>query len=116
MKKYGLFLLAVIFLTNTIAMTAWAKPCMTNPAPQPSAEMKMDCHKQMQEQGKKKQDRQHCEGICLCEHANLNQTPIIEQPSFLKAPLLSFERIEEKITALHTRSISPLRKPPRVHS
>ncbi len=115
MKNYMLFAIAIIFLTNTISLAAWAKPCMMGKTTVISAEIEMtkasmDCHKKKQGQQK------HCEGICLCEHATFSQTPIIENPFDFGPSPVSFEHIlsyNESVTSLTT---SPLRRPPRTNS
>lgn len=110
MKKVFFFILSIIFVANTIAQVAWAKPCpnSNNTHLEISVEDDMDCHKKKQEKNTK-----HCEGICLCDHIQNSQTPFLEKPYNLK----KLQTVSQKILSTNetgkSRHPSPQRRPPR---
>lgn len=74
-----------------------------------SAEMAdMDCHKKQQEQTTK-----HCEGVCLCDHAQNSQTPMLQGPYELTKITTSFKRITAHSETGSSLLRPPLLKPPR---
>jgi len=99
MKRFSIVLLMTMFLANTIVVSAWAKPCMMNDMIG-SGEMtemsqnsdmgdKPPCH---EENKSEKQDpNNHCEGVCLCLHVSLTQTPVLSDLNTVPDMLLGTE-------------------------
>lgn len=117
MKKLALFIFAVMFLANTVVVSAWAKPCLMNSPAEMSQDMDtsmssdMPCHDNQNEQKTK-----HCDGICLCAHASISQTPIINQSESLNAPVSSSDYLTGNNETVNSRATAPPRRPPKFNS
>ena len=118
MKKLAVFTLMVMFLANTVVVSAWAKPCMNSGSVEMTQEMSanmdsdMPCHDEKPQNEKKNQNK-HCDGICLCLHASLSQTPITNDFDALALPDISKQQIAISQDALASRTTLPLRRPPK---
>ena len=85
MKKLSIVLLIAMFLANTVVVSAWAKPCMMNDMEMTEMSQNSDmgnmppCHEENKSEKLDPQnsDTNHCEGICLCLHVSLTQTPVL---------------------------------------
>ena len=117
MKKLGLFILAVMFLTNTVVVSAWAKPCLMNNPVEMSQNMDapvpgdMPCHDNQNEQ-----KNTYCEGFCLCVHASISQIPIMNSSESLNVPIAFSNRIAADNETMASRTSSPPRRPPKLIS
>ena len=118
MKRFILMFTAIMFLANTYAVSAWAKPCM-NMDVQPSAaetmaKGDMPCHDAMKDgQDKQKSPTKHCDGVCLCFHASINQTPVLNNQTSLDMPLGQSERLASKNEHVASMVTAPPRRPPK---
>ena len=66
-----------MFFANTMVVSAWAKPCMMSETEMSqSADMEeVPCH---EENKNETQDPlNHCDGVCLCLHVSVSQTPVL---------------------------------------
>lgn len=116
MKRFILMFVAVMFFANTFAVSAWAKPCV-NMDMQPSIEKAADmgdmpCHGDKQE----KSPTQHCDGVCLCLHASIHQTPVLSDSAFIKAPIIETARLFNKAERPASMATAPPRRPPKYNS
>lgn len=78
MKRFISMFVVLMFLANTIIVSAWAKPCLSmNTASIHHTIQKDDvpCHEGMNNE--QKNPNQHCDGICLCFYVSTYQTPIL---------------------------------------
>lgn len=116
MKRFILILTAIMFLANAFAVSAWAKPCInmdTASSSQQTMEMgDMPCH----EDKKQKSPTKHCDGVCLCFHVSINQTPIINNNIALYAPLGNTERLFDKNERVASTATAPPQRPPKTNS
>lgn len=115
MKRFILFISAFMFLANTFAVSAWAKPCIMLNEPSPIATMSdgLDvppCHKQ---QENNKSPLKHCKGLCLCFHASINQTPILSDSTAFYVPFGHQGRLTGSDERLASASIAPVAPPPK---
>ncbi|MCI5060576.1 MAG: hypothetical protein MRY79_05845 [Alphaproteobacteria bacterium] len=116
MRKTGLYILMVMFLANTTLVSAWAKPCMTD-----GTEMSEissfsgmgdvpPCH---EENNSKKQDTlNHCEGVCLCLHVSLTQTPLLTDLVAVPGVRLGADVYNLSNESVLSRDYSPSNPPP----
>lgn len=120
MKNLAVFIFMVMFLANTIVVSAWAKPCMMGSDIQMSQDMDtsmdadMPCHDK--EQKNQNNPNKHCDGVCLCMHVSINQTPIINDIDALAFPAASKQNIVISQDNLKSRSTLPARRPPKFYS
>ena len=89
MKRFSIVLLMTMFLANTTIVSAWAKPCMMNDTisngemTEISSNSDMGdippCHEEnkLEIQNPQQSDTNHCEGVCLCLHVSITQTPVL---------------------------------------
>lgn len=117
MKRFILMFAAIMFLANAFAVSAWAKPCVNINSTQISAEMTdmsdMPCHEGGDEQ---KSPVQHCDGLCLCLHASINQTPVLNDGFAFNAIMLHSERLSIENERVASMSSAPPRRPPKLNS
>lgn len=76
MKAAFLTFTLIMFLANSFAVAAWAKPCFEEEKPMPTMSHEMGdipCH---EKQDVPKKSGQHCEGACLCLHTSMTQMNI----------------------------------------
>jgi hypothetical protein len=121
MKKIAIMFLGILFLANMVAVSAWAKPCMQDAglhAAQPMhgshahaqpGDKSEPCHGAQN----KNDSSLHCEGLCLCVHASVHQTPILNDISQVYVPVT--RHAAQYMTDRQLRSIplAPERRPPR---
>lgn len=120
MKRFSIVFLMVMFLANTVVVSAWAKPCMMNDTEMSEMSSNSDmgdmppCH---EENKSEKQDPlKHCEGLCLCLHVSLTQTPLLTD--FIAVPDIylgthTYTSITENMSS---RDYSPSNPPPIFNS
>lgn len=120
MKKFSIVLLMTMFLANTIVVSAWAKPCMMNDMEMTKMSQKSDmgdmppCH---EENKSEKQDPlNHCEGICLCLHVSLTQTPVLSDFNAVPDIALAIEVYNLSDESTPSRDYSPSNPPPIFNS
>jgi hypothetical protein len=110
MKRFILMFVAIMFFANTYAVSAWAKPCVNNAAPSISQGMSnMPCH----DGGEQENTAKHCDGLCLCAHAAISQTPILSDNLDLYVPISSTERLGAHNEPLTSMAATPPRRPPK---
>lgn len=120
MKRFSIVFLMVMFLANTVVVSAWAKPCMMNDTEMTEMSQKFDmgdmppCH---EENKSEKQDSQqsntnHCEGVCLCLHVSITQTPVLSD--FVTVPdiALGAETYNPHNESVPSQDYSPSNPPP----
>lgn len=90
--------MVAVFLANTVIVSAWAKPCLNSGAmdvPMQSQSMidhsdmgmpNMPCEDMQQNQDQN--DTQHCDGVCLCLHVSMHQSPTLNTSSPLSVPII----------------------------
>ena len=125
MKHFVLIFTALMFLANTVTVAAWAKPCASNmgavsvqPMGDVAAGDDMPCHDQAEKNTgpdrKHNDTAKHCDGLCLCVHASIHQTPVMLDDSLWNFPLV----VPEKITVSNETVLSwasyPPRRPPKL--
>ncbi|MBI1302039.1 MAG: hypothetical protein GC137_10380 [Alphaproteobacteria bacterium] len=118
MKRFILMFTAIMFLANAFAVSAWAKPCVNMNEPLSMAQAMdmgdMPCHDAMKDgQDEKKIPTKHCDGVCLCFHASINQTPVLNNQAGLDIPLGQSERLIVKNERVASMATAPLRRPPK---
>lgn len=118
MKRIILMFIAVMFLANTMTVSAWSKPCMNMNAPSSSAKVvqmeDMPCHEDMKkEQNEQQSPTKHCDGLCLCFHVSINQTPVLNDTTSLDTPLNKSERLTTKNERVASMATAPPRRPPK---
>jgi hypothetical protein len=116
MKHFILIFTAVMFLANTFAVSAWAKPCMKMDMSSMVA-MADDadtppCHEQQDQQKTAK----HCNGVCLCLHAAISQTPTLSDGVTFDKPLLKTERVFKSQADVASMATAPPKRPPKQNS
>ena len=118
MKHFVLIFTAIILIANTLVVSAWAKPCVGMiDAPQTAEKvMMMDgepCH---DDNRNEKSSNKHCDGVCLCFHVSINQTPTLANNANISMPLKSRDipnRYNEQISSYASAPPSP---PPKHYS
>lgn len=78
MKRFIPMFVVLMFLSNTIIVSAWAKPCLSmDTAPSHHAAQMDDapCHRDTNNE--QKNPNQHCDGVCLCFYVSTYQTPVL---------------------------------------
>jgi len=113
MKHFILIFTAVLFLANTFAVSAWAQPFM-NADLSSTLSMTMDgdtppCHEQQDQQNTAK----HCNGICLCLHVAINQTPTLSDGVTFDVPLVKTKRVFKSQADLASMATAPPKRPPK---
>ena len=120
MRRSVLIVTMFLFLAGTFSATAWAGSCV-NMDKSHDAQMSqsMDMHSKdmpCKSQNKQGQTPKHCDGICLCLHISINQTPVLNDNSgvlyFKAATDYAFETAKN-IVSLSTSPPSP---PPKYFS
>mgnify|MGYP000300709219 CR=1 FL=1 len=116
MKRFILMFTAIMFLANAFAVSAWAKPCI-NMDMASSSQQAMDigdmpCH----EDKEQKSPTKHCDGVCLCLHVSINQTPVLNDQASLDVPLGQSERLNAANERVASMATAPLRRPPKSNS
>lgn len=117
MKKPLLLILTIIFLANTIIVSAWGQPCSMNNVfgveqntDMATDEMDMPCHDQNdQSQNTNTQD---CDGLCQCLNASIFHHFIIDNALNINQPIAFTERLISKNEIVLSRVIPPLFRPP----
>ncbi len=118
MERFTLMFIAIMFLANTFAVSAWAKPCINmdiNMASSTQQVMDMSnipCHEDKEE----KSPTKHCDGVCLCLHASIHQTPILNDNSAINAPIINAARLFNKTDNPASMATAPPRRPPKTNS
>lgn len=122
MKQVILIFTAIMFLTNTFAVSAWAGPCMNAetlvyPANQTSVNSDIPCHSEIENhQNKQTKKTKHCDGICLCFHASANQIPILNDISISNKLPKQSEQIIIQNDNIVSMEATPPRRPPKLNS
>ena len=120
MKRFSTVFLMVMFLANTGIVSAWAKPCMMNDTEMSEMSSNSDmgdmppCH---EENKSEEQDpNKHCEGLCLCLHASITQTPVLSD--FVAVPdiALGAETYNPHNENVPSQDYSPSNPPPIFNS
>lgn len=112
MRNFLTALFIVAFSMNALAVTAWAKPCVFNDQQAVNSFSDMPCHEEMETTSQ--EDMNYCEGVCLCLHVLLHQTPVLSHIAFLPYQYQKSEKInitEERAASL---KYSPPRRPPKL--
>lgn len=116
MKKFTWLFVTLIFLANTIAVSAWAKPCIGQDSMTMSQEMAMDsdmpCHEKAEQKDTKKTTK-HCDGVCLCLHVSINQTPIFNSSNSVTVPEIGYISFFDSQKAVVSYKTSPPIRPPK---
>jgi len=103
----------MMFLANTFAVSAWAKPCVNMDMSSPSQQMvdssDMPCH----EGNEQKTPTKHCDGVCLCLHVSINQIPILNDSSDLDVPIIQTDKLINKSDRVASMATAPPRRPPK---
>jgi hypothetical protein len=132
MKCFVLILTAIMFLANTFIVSAWAKPCINMNTPSSTAQsMEMDesaapcpmmskAHNTLDTaQQDQRQDHdiphKHCEGMCLCLHASIQQMPITVQFHEWNIVIDQSDYILARSQLYVSQSIAPPYEPPKKH-
>lgn len=119
MKRFSIVLLMAMFLVNTIIVSAWAKSCMMNDVEMVEMSQKSDvgempCH---EENKSEKQDPyNHCEGVCLCLHVSITQTPVLSDLSVVPEVFLGAEVYTLSKEDMASYKGSPSNPPPKFNS
>lgn len=124
MKRFSIVLLMTMFLANTTVVSAWAKQCMMNDTEMTEMSQKSDmgdmppCH---EENKSEKQDPQqsginHCEGVCLCLHVSITQTPVLSDLNAVPDVYLSAETYTLSKEDMTSYEGSPSNPPPKFNS
>ncbi len=116
MKRFSIVLLMAMFLANTVVVSAWAKPCMMKDMEMTEMSQKSDmgdkpCH---EENKSEKQDpNNHCEGVCLCLHVSITQTPVLSDLSAVPEVFLGSEKYTLSKEDMASYEGSPSNPPPK---
>lgn len=115
MKNIVLYIVSFIFIANTFIVSAAVKPCMHNDSNNPTqvevlVNTEATCHSQQQEKV-----QQHCQDACFCMHFSVNQTPVIDAINITYSTTYQ-ERLNYLDQLPHSRTSSPLYRPPIQHS
>lgn len=114
MKRFIICFTAVMFLANAFAVSAWAKPCVKMhdnnvvSSSMVSSDTEMPCHQEK----KKNTPAKHCDGLCLCLHVAMSQTPIVTDNINLNVPAMSADRVISENDQITTQATAPPRRPP----
>jgi len=120
MKFYIALFVAIMFFANSLAVSAWAKPCDNMGEMKPAVQKiqsgpEMPCHESKEQPAKEQNSKsplKHCHGICLCLHAALNQTPVLNTLEAFKVPIGKAERMSiHHENASSLPQLPPLRPP-----
>lgn len=116
MKKFSIVFLMVMFLANTVAVSAWAKPCAINDTEKSEMASNSDignilpCH---EENMPEKQDpTKCCEGICLCLHISSTQMLLLTDYDILLNMVLRADSYNLYDESTPSRDTSPSHPPP----
>ena len=116
MKRFILIFVAVMFLANTFTVSAWAKPCinmdMASSSQQAMDMEGMPCH----DDKEPKSPNKHCDGVCLCLHVSINQTPTLSDNSYLSIPIVKNQKLLNHNEHAASMSTAPPRRPPKLNS
>lgn len=114
MKRFILMFVAVMFLANTFAVSAWAKPCVNMDMASSSQQMNnmadMPCHEDMD---KEQTPTKHCDGVCLCFHVSINQTPVLNDMATFGLPDTQKEQLFNKDERVASMATAPPSPPPK---
>lgn len=123
MKHFILMFVAVMFLANTVALSAWAKPCINigmSSSSQHMANMdEMPCHENTNEDinkdtnNQQKPATQHCDGLCLCFHVSINQTPVLSDMVNIDMPHTQKDRLLDQVKRFASMATAPPSPPPK---
>ena len=134
LQRVGLFILTMMFLANTMIVSAWAQPCFTNSFMNTPVETEvesisesteMPCHSHVDKTNPAQKENaqvtsnklhNHCDGLCFCDHALSSQTSVLFNFNTLTAPIVSSDNILTGNDNLYSLTVSPLRRPPRYFS
>lgn len=119
MKRFIVLCIAILFLANTIVVSAWAHPCQNmSSAPQVSEAQISGadippCHKNQIQPSSKDETRGHCTGLCLCIHASICAVNYIPtQASLTPPPMLSRAKLVIHHEYAQSFAYAPPRRPP----
>lgn len=70
------------------------------------------CHEQ---QGQQKTAK-HCNGICLCLHAAISQTPTLSDGVSLNIPVIKVDRVFTSQARVASMATAPPKRPPKQNS
>lgn len=104
--------MVVMFIAHSFAVSAWAQPCFNMvkiDQEQTTDTAKMLCH----DRDEQKSPIQHCDGICLCFHASLHQTPLLSGSKSCAAPMFATLRLAHENEHLVSIAMMPPRRPPK---
>ncbi len=124
MKRFSIVLLMTMFLANTTVVSAWAKPCMMNDTEMAEMSQKSDmgdmppCHEENKSEKPDPQqsDTNHCEGVCLCLHVSITQTPVLSDLNVVPDVYLSTETYTLSKEDMASYEGSPSNPPPKFNS
>ena len=123
MKKLSIVLLMAMFLANTVIVSAWAKPCMMNDMEMTEVSQNSDmgdmpCHEEnkSEKQAPQNSDTNHCEGVCLCLHVSLTQTPVLSDLNAVLDVYLGTETYTLSREDMASYEGSPSNPPPKFNS
>lgn len=116
-----------MFLANTFAVSALAKTCKHMGEMSSASEMSMEqtsandelpCHEHMKaDKSEQKPPAKHCDGLCLCVHASVNQIIILEEiASFSDIDLSKSQAIITSTASVNSLATAPPRRPPKMNS
>lgn len=117
MKRFLLMVTAIMFLANAYTVSAWATSCMNMDSSPSAADTSDMADTPCAEEGM--QDTPsltHCDGVCLCLHTAINQTPLINNDSGLNMPLRQSERLMVTHERIASKAATPPRRPPKTTS
>ena len=124
MKRFSIVLLMTMFLANTTVVSAWAKPCMMNDTEMTEMSSNSDmgdmppCHEEnkSEKQDPQQSDTNHCEGVCLCLHVSITQTPVLSDLNAVPDIYLSTETYTISKEDMASYEGSPSNPPPKFNS
>lgn len=110
MKKLALLILMVMFLANTIVVSAWAAgPCPTSDSTQTSQAMdtsmpdNLPCHNE--------QNKKPCKDICPCIHGSVSQALLNSGP-VIPIIVTTSENLAADNESMDSRATYPPYRPP----
>lgn len=72
----------------------------------------MPCHDDKEQ----KSPNKHCDGVCLCIHVSIHQTPTLGKNSYLNIPIMKKQKLFNQDERAVSMSTAPPRRPPKTNS
>jgi hypothetical protein len=119
MKHFILKFVMIMFLANTLTVSAWGAVVVNMDAGASMSTQSMDmaempCHDEAAAKQKEAPvTSKHCDGLCLCLHVSLSQTPLLNSEIALHPPISGAKPLFDKVGDIASLEITPLRRPPK---